>query len=128
MVIVRPLLIALGGALIASASAAWAAPTADAARGKALFSRCAGCHASAAGKRSIGPHLSKIVGRKAASVTPFAYSPAFTRLKIVWDRGTLDKFLASPQKMGPGSNMAFAGMTDAAQRADLIAYLATLQD
>ncbi|ABP64676.1 cytochrome c, class I (plasmid) [Novosphingobium aromaticivorans DSM 12444] len=125
---VRAFMLTAGLSAVALASGALATPTADVARGKALFARCAGCHAVVPGARSIGPNLAGVEGRKAASAGSYAYSPALARLKITWDRGNLDKFLAGPQKMAPGSKMAFAGLADPGQRADVIAYLATLQD
>lgn len=108
------------------ASAALAAPAGDPVRGKALYARCSICHAVAPGAKSIGPNLAGITKRKSASVKGFAYSPALMRLNVTWNSSNLDKFIASPQKLAPGSKMAFTGMADPAQRADLIAYLETL--
>ena len=53
----------------------------------------------------------------------FTYSPAMKRSKIVWNAGTLDGFLASPLTYVPGTAMGYAGVADAEERADLIAYL-----
>jgi cytochrome c len=43
--------------------------------------------------------------------------------KITWNAQTLDRFLASPMKAVPGTSMGYAGITDAKERRDLIAYL-----
>jgi cytochrome c len=43
---------------------------------------------------------------------------------IVWTAATLDRFLANPLKAVPGTTMGYAGVGDAKERADLIAYLA----
>jgi cytochrome c len=41
----------------------------------------------------------------------------------VWSVRTLDRFLANPVKTVPGTTMGYAGVTDAKERAALIAYL-----
>ena len=53
----------------------------------------------------------------------FTYSEAMQRSKIVWNEKTLDRFLANPPKAVPGPAMTYAGVPDAKERADLIAYL-----
>jgi cytochrome c len=45
--------------------------------------------------------------------------------KIVWNEKTLDRFLANPPKAVPGTAMTYAGVPEAKERADLIAYLKT---
>ena len=55
----------------------------------------------------------------------FDYSPAMRKSGIVWDEKTLERFLADPMKAVPGTSMAFAGVPDARERADLIAWLKT---
>ena len=45
------------------------------------------------------------------------------RSGITWTVQTLDEFIADPQKLVPGNRMPYAGMPDAGDRADLIAYL-----
>ena len=62
-------------------------------------------------------------GRRAGSVPGFVYSPAMKRSTIVWNAGTLDRFIASPVTAIPGTAMGYAGVADAQERADLIAYL-----
>jgi len=56
-------------------------------------------------------------------VPGFDYSPALKQSGIVWNARTLDRFLADPLRMVPGTTMTYAGVTDAGERADLIAYL-----
>jgi cytochrome c len=101
-----------------------AAAAQDAGRGKELFSQCVACHALEPGRNEAGPHLQGLFGRKAASVEDFVYSPPFRRANFAWTPELLDQFLADPQS-GPfrGNRMPFAGMPDAKERADLIAYL-----
>jgi cytochrome c2 len=95
----------------------------DAARGEKRFEECAACHKLAAGANDVGPSLFGVLERKAADLSDFRYSPALRRSGIVWTPQTLDAFLADPQKLVPANRMPYAGMTDAADRADLIAYL-----
>jgi len=105
--------------LVAALDAAAAAPSA--ARGEAIYARCAACHALA--RNRVGPKHCGLIGRTSGSVPGFDYSPAMKSAHIVWDARTLDRFLADPLKMVPGTTMTYAGIPDAGERADLIAYL-----
>ena len=42
---------------------------------------------------------------------------------IVWDDDTLTKYLRDPKNLVPGGKMAFPGLKDDKQLADLLAYL-----
>ena len=95
--------------------------TPDAARGEPIYTRCLACHALAYDR--VGPRHCGLFGRRAGSVPGFSYSPAMKRSGIVWNDKTLDRFLTKPLKMIPGSAMTYDGVPDAAERADLIAYL-----
>jgi cytochrome c len=95
----------------------------DAARGEAKFGDCAACHKLEAGVNEVGPSLHGVFGRKAGEILDFRYSPAMKRSGIVWTAETLDAYLADPQSLVPGNRMPYAGMENAADRADLIAYL-----
>jgi cytochrome c len=112
-------------AVVAAVVAASAAQAGDAARGEKRFEECASCHSVAAGQNGVGPSLHDIVGRKAASLDDFRYSPAMRRSSITWTPEVLDTFIADPQKVVPANRMPYAGLTDAGDRADLIAYLQT---
>ena len=70
-----------------------------------------------------GPSLHGIFARKAGELADFRYSPAMKRSGITWTPETLDKFIADPQACRAGNRMPYAGMANAADRADLIAYL-----
>jgi cytochrome c len=96
----------------------------DAARGEKKFGDCAACHKLEAGANNVGPSLHGIFGRKAGEIADFRYSPAIKRSAIVWTPEMVDKFITDPQAMVPGNRMPYAGMASAADRADLIAYLA----
>ena len=95
----------------------------DAARGEARFEDCAACHRLDAGANNVGPSLHGIFARKAGEIADFRYSPAMKRSGIVWTPETLGQFIADPQAMVPGNRMPYAGLANAGDRADLIAYL-----
>ena len=105
---------------LAVCTPASAAP-ASAARGEAIYARCAACHALA--QNRVGPRHCGLFGRTSGSVPKFEYSAAMKQAHIVWNAQTLDRFLANPLKMVPGTSMTYDGVSDAAERADLIAYL-----
>jgi cytochrome c len=67
------------------------------------------------------------VGRGAGKAEGFSYSTAMAKSTLVWDAKSLDAFLANPKAAVPGTSMDFPGVSDAAERANLIAYLATLK-
>jgi len=96
----------------------------DAARGEARFQECAACHRLEAGVNEVGPSLHGIFMRKAAELADFRYSPAMKRSGVVWTPETVEKYIADPQAMIPANRMPYAGMANASDRADLIAYLA----
>jgi len=109
--------------LMAFAATATAAPAqGDPAAGAVVYERCAACHALAYDR--TGPRHCGVVGRRAGSVAGFAYSEAMRRSGIVWTREALDRFLTDPLRAVPGTAMGYAGIPDAKERADLIAYLA----
>jgi cytochrome c len=99
----------------------------DAVAGKSVFNKCAICHSPAPGKTVIGPTLFGIVGRQSASVAGFSYSDAMKAANKTWDAATLDAYLTDPKAMVPGTKMTFAGLPKAEDRANVIAYLATLK-
>jgi cytochrome c len=108
-------------ALVAATGAARA--DGDPARGEKRFEECATCHTVERGVNNVGPSLNGVIGRKAGEIADFRYSPAMKKSGLTWTPQTLDTFIADPQKEVPGNRMPFAGMPDAADRADLIAYL-----
>jgi cytochrome c len=103
----------------------------DAAKGKAAFAKCAICHQVGPGAKTlVGPELNNIVGRKAASIADYPYSAGMKKLGEsgwVWTPENIDKWIADPKALIPDSPMAlaFQGVPDAGERADIIAYLKT---
>lgn len=114
-------LLALAASLCAWGGVAWGAGPGDAVRGEAVYSRCLACHALAYDR--TGPRHCGLFGRKAGTVPGFAYSQAMKDSKIIWDEKTLNVFLENPMKVVKGTSMGYAGIQDAQERADLIAYL-----
>ncbi|MBC7983784.1 MAG: c-type cytochrome [Candidatus Obscuribacterales bacterium] len=93
----------------------------NAQRGEQIYARCLACHALAYDR--VGPRHCGLLGRRAGSIKGFEYSTAMKRSKLVWNEPTLDRFLAKPLKMVPGSTMTYDGIADKKERVDLIAYL-----
>lgn len=106
--------------------ATFASFTGDAASGKTVFLQCQTCHAVEAGVNKIGPSLAGIVGRAAGTVAGYTYTPANRDSGITWSQEKLFQYLENPQRVVPGTKMAFAGIPDEQKRADVIAYLNTL--
>ena len=120
--------IALGAATLAALTAAGAAQAAgpaagDAARGKTVFARCAACHDLNTGAIRMGPSLKGVVGRKSGTFANFSYSAGMKGKGVTWGPDTLDQFLTAPMKYVPGTRMAFPGLSNPQERADVIAYL-----
>jgi cytochrome c len=98
----------------------------DASAGETVFKKCMACHNFDPAQKRVGPHLAGIIGRKAASVEGFAYSEIMKTKGtegVVWDEATLTAYLKDPKAFAKGTKMAFAGIKDDADIANLIAYL-----
>ena len=120
--ILRLLCLSLAGLTLADPAAAQ-----DAARGQQLFSQCTACHTAQPPSSADGPSLRGVVGRASATLADFRYSRPMARAGLTWDEAQLDRYLADPQALVAGTRMAFSGLPSAADRADLIAYLKSLQ-
>jgi len=97
------------------------------AEGELQFARkCSVCHTlEPDGKNRAGPTLNGVLGRRIGTVPGYPYSDALKRLDIVWTAETVEKlFEFGPEVFTPGSKMPLQKMTDARQRAALIAYIA----
>jgi cytochrome c len=121
----RPALLMLAAmVMIPTVGAHAAAPSGDVQRGAQLFGACAACHSLTPERNMSGPSLAGVWGRKVGGLESFQrYSPALKASTVVWDETSLDDWLQSPAHFIPENRMTFAGMPNAQQRADLIAYL-----
>jgi len=98
--------------------------TADLTNGKSKFGLCRSCHTIVPGGANMtGPNLHGVFGRKAGAVADYKYSDAVKNAGFVWDAEHLDKWLAEPRTFLPGTKMSFAGLKEAKDRVDLIAYM-----
>lgn len=107
-----------------AATASPAVSGGDQNRGQDLFgSRCIACHALDTNR--VGPALRGVFGRRAGSAPGFSYSKAVDEAVLVWDESNLERWLSGPEALIPGQKMGYS-VSDARDRADLIAYLKSL--
>lgn len=97
--------------------------TGDPERGEALFHMCAQCHSLTPLQNRLGPSLHDVVGREAGALDRFRYSSAMMESGIIWTPEEIDRFIKNPNEMVPRTRMAFTGISDPQQRADIIAYI-----
>ena len=120
--------LAIAAAITSVLGAVPARASGDAAAGKTLFTqKCGLCHAPVEGQNKIGPSLWGVVGRKAGTLPTYTYSDAMKNANRTWDAATLDDYLTAPRQKIPGIKMIFAGLPDAPDRQNVIAYLTTLK-
>lgn len=104
--------------------------TADLKAGEQQIKKCTACHTfDKGGKNGVGPNNWALVGADFAHTPGYNYSDALKALhgKKKWGPQELSDFLANPKKYIPGNKMAFAGIKNPQDRANLIAYLSTLK-
>ena len=121
-------MIVLAGALLTATVLAMAPARADgdAAAGKKVFNKCMACHDAVNDKSKVGPSLHNVVGRKAGTFEGFKYSDAMKKAGeggLVWDEANLTEYIHDPKAKVPGNKMAFPGLKDDADVANVIAYL-----
>jgi cytochrome c len=107
----------------AGATLEYASFTTDAAAGEKVFALCRSCHVLEEGVNRVGPSLYNIVGRQSGSVAGFSYSDANKKSGVTWTPDVLFTYLEDPKGFMPGTKMAFQGIKDAQDRANLVAYL-----
>jgi cytochrome c len=115
----------LAAALVAPAQFIVAQPQAMAADGQLSFNNaCRTCHSLREGDNRLGPNLNRIVGRKAGALPDYGYSSAMKSGDLIWDRSTLDRFIANPDQVVPGHTMRpYGGLASPEERASIIDYL-----
>jgi cytochrome c len=118
-------------AAVAEAPIAERIKVADAGRGERAAAACRACHSfENGGANRVGPNLWKVVDGPKAHIDGFGYSAALRERKAKgekWGVEELDGFLKNPRGYLPGTTMQYAGVTRPDQRADIIAYLASLK-
>ena len=108
----------LAGGVVAAAQAQ------DIAAGKRQFMVCSACHQIGPdAKNAVGPVLNGVVGRKAGTYPGYSYSSANKDSGITWTAEELEKYLANPQKVVPGTKMIFPGIKNPQMVKDVIASL-----
>jgi cytochrome c len=101
--------------------------SADAAAGEKVYGKCKSCH-SIESKNGTGPYLNGVVGRNHGAVADYKYSDAMmAKAAEPWSEEAIYTFLKNPKEVIPGTKMGFAGIAKPADRANLVAYLATLK-
>ena len=103
---------------------------ADVAKGQATAKACVACHVfDKGGANKIGPHLWDVVERPMGSIADFSYSEGFKAMgSKPWGYEELNAWLKAPKEYIKGTKMAYAGISKAQDRANVIAYLASLSD
>jgi len=123
----RKLAPALAGLFLAFIGYGHAHAGGDPGRGADVFAEeCAECHSVREGKNKKGPSLFAVVGRNGGSIADFSYSDGLKQAGLAWTPEQLDAYITAPKTVVPGGKMKYKGLDDAAARADLLAYLASL--
>ena len=95
--------------------------------GARAFQKCISCHSVDRAETGLsGPTLAGLIGRRAAALPGFEYSPAMRRAAeagLVWTEAALERYLADPLDAIPGTTMSFAGLRNPAEVRDVIGYL-----
>jgi cytochrome c len=115
----------LAAALLAPAQVIVARSQAMGGEGQLSFNNaCRTCHTLREGDNRLGPNLNRIVGRKAGTLPDYRYSGAMRSGDLIWDKSTLDRFIASPDQVVPGHTMRpYGGVASPEERARIIDYL-----
>ena len=96
----------------------------DLENGRRAFARCRSCHTiTPGGPNMAGPNLYGVFGRQAGALDKYGYSHALRTADFAWDADKLDHWLENPKTFLPGNKMTFAGLRDATDRRDVIAFL-----
>lgn len=101
-----------------------AAQAQDLAAGETSFKKCLPCHAVGEGAANkVGPQLNGLDGRKAGNVADYSYSDANKNSGLTWDEATFKEYITSPMAKLPGTKMAFPGIKNETEIANLWGYL-----
>ena len=109
-------------ALLAALPAPYNAADLD--NGRRVFARCRSCHTlTEGGPNMTGPNLYGVFGREAGGHPDYNYSTAVKQADFTWNAERLDHWLENPRTFLKGTKMSFAGIPDATDRRDVIAFL-----
>ncbi|WP_353270710.1 c-type cytochrome [Wolbachia endosymbiont (group A) of Hedychridium roseum] len=99
-------------------------------KGKSAAKKCIACHSfEKGGMNKVGPNLWNVVGNKKAHLgSSFNYSKAVLERGGKWGYEELFAFLKNPKAYIKGTRMAFAGISNPQEIADLVSYLRQLSD
>lgn len=129
----RHIVMTLALSLIVSANIGEASEIGDAEQGKTVFKKCSACHqVGPEAKNRVGPQLNAVFGRRAGGVEDYSrYSDGLKRAGadgMVWDLDTLNAYLENPKALVSDTRMNFRGLSDAQERANLLAFLRIYSD
>ena len=109
-------------ALLAALPAPYNAADLD--NGRRVFARCRSCHTlTEGGPNMTGPNLYGVFGREAGGHPDYNYSAVVKAADFTWNAERLDHWLEKPRTYLKGTKMSFAGIPDATDRRDVIAFL-----
>jgi cytochrome c len=118
----KALVLAFTGAAVALSIGA--ARAQDLAAGEQSFRKCLPCHAVGEDARhKIGPILNGLDGRKSGTIEGYNYTEANKKAEITWNEASFKEYIQNPMAKVPGTKMAFAGIKNDKEIADLWAYL-----
>ncbi len=100
----------------------------DIAKGAKVFSKCKACHKLEDGANATGPYLYGVVGRPVDTAKGYNYSGSLEAVADVWTPENLFAFLENPKGFAPGTKMGFSGLKKPKDRANVIAYLNSLDN
>jgi len=96
----------------------------DLAAGEQSFRKCSPCHAVGEdAKNKVGPALNGLDGRKSGTIGDYSYSEANKKAEITWSEASFKDYIQNPMAKVPGTKMAFAGIKNETEIANLWGYL-----
>ena len=103
---------------------------ADPAKGQSDAAKlCGACHSfNKGGATMVGPNLYNVVMAPIAEGAGYDFSSGLKAKHGKWTFDDMSAWLKDPKGFAPGTKMAFAGINNDRQRADVIDYLRTLSD